>query len=142
MHYERMMNKGRNPTEADIISFIGQSGLWQELRDFLDTSYDFIPEIIYYGNKYGWTMRYRKSGRTLCSLFPEKGAFTLLLVLGAKEAEKASHLIHELTPEVSQLFGDTKQLHDGRWLWIRVTSTNILRDAKNLIAIKKRPKRK
>ncbi len=38
--------------------------------------------------KYIGTLRYRKSGKTLCSFFPEKDAFTVLIVLGKKEVEK------------------------------------------------------
>ena len=71
------------------------------------------PETLFYGKKYGRTVRYRKSGKTLCSLFPEKSGFTVLINLGGKEAEKALAIRDELSSKVNELLGAAKQLHDG-----------------------------
>ena len=88
--YIRMMNKTEKPSSKKIMGYIGdQLGTkWLELEKYLKTHYDLQQETIYYGDKYGWTVRYRKSGKTLCSLFPEKGAFTILITLGKKESEQ------------------------------------------------------
>jgi len=69
----RMTDKAREPTEEEIVSFIGEQTkeAWLEIRQFLEDRYDLVPETIFYGTKYGWTIRYRKGGKTLCSLFPE-----------------------------------------------------------------------
>ena len=82
--FERLKDTTNEPTEEITINFIGKqaSKTWIYLRQFIEENYDFKPETVFYGNKYGWTVRYRKSGKTLCSLFPEKGAFTVLVVLG------------------------------------------------------------
>ena len=73
-----------NQTLKKIISFIGDhvATKWLEMENFLKTYYDFKPETVFCGNKYGGTVKYRKSGGTLCSLFPEKGSFTVLITLG------------------------------------------------------------
>jgi hypothetical protein len=52
------------------------------------------------------------------NVFPEKGGFTVLIVLGKKESEKALSIRDELSSEIHKLLGDTEQLHDGRWLRI------------------------
>ena len=72
--FRRMTDKAREPTEEEMLSFIGEPAkeAWLEIRQFLEDRYDFVPETIFYGAKYGWTIRYRKDGKTLCSLFPEK----------------------------------------------------------------------
>ena len=89
---------------------------------------------------YGYSNhRYRKSGKTLCSLFPESSAFTALVVVGRKEAEKVSRILDELSPATRKLIGDTKQLHDGRWLWIRVLEPAQVEDVKRLLATKRKP---
>lgn len=117
-----MTDNAREPTEEEIVRFIGEQAkeAWLEIRQFLEDRYDLVPETIFYGAKYGWTIRYRKGGKTLCSLFPEKGGFTVLVVLGKKESEKALSIRDELSSKIRMLFGDTEQLHDGRWLWIRL----------------------
>lgn len=121
MLYQRMIDGDIKPTEDDMTKTVGKrSSLWLEIRKYVEENYDFTPELIYYGQKYGWTLRYRKSGKTLCSLFPEKDAFTVLVVLGKKEVEKTFSIIDRLNPEARTLFENAEQKRDGRWLWIRV----------------------
>jgi len=96
---------------------------------------------VFYGKKYGWAIRYRKSGKTLCSLFPEKGTFTALVVLGGKEAEKALSVLEEFGPRVRKLLEGTEQLRDGRWLWIRVLSEDEAEDIQELLRVKRRPRK-
>jgi hypothetical protein len=142
--FVRMLDKGHKPSEKEIEKTIGGKVVkaWNDIRSFLNKYYDFTPELCFYGNKYGWTIRYRKSGKTLCSLFPESGAFTVLIVLGNKEMEKVFSIIDELGPEVASVIKGASQYHDGRWLWLRVRSKNQLRDIKELIELKKAPKEK
>ena len=139
----RMTDKAREPTEEEIVSFIGEQTkeAWLEIRQFLEDRYDLVPETIFYGAKYGWTIRYRKGGKTLCSLFPEKGGFTVLIVLGKKESEKALSIRDELSSKIYKLLGNTEQLHDGRWLWIRLLTTSDTDDVKKLLQIKRKPKK-
>ena len=137
-----MTDKACKPTEEEIASFIGERAkeAWLEIKRFIEDRYDFVPETMFYGKKYGWTIRYRKGGKTLCSLFPEKGGFTVLIVLGKKESEKALSMRDELSSKIHKLLGDTKQLHDGRWLWIRLLTTSDTDDVKKLLQIKRRQK--
>ena len=139
MEFERMLNEDHDPTEKEILATIGVADLWLDLNQYLDQRYDFLPDQVFYGKKYGWTIRYRKSGKTLCSLFPESGAFTALVVLGRKEGEKASQILDELSPATRKLIGSTKQLHDGKWLWIRVLEPAHVEDVKRLLATKRKP---
>jgi hypothetical protein len=139
MEFSRMLNEDQDPSEEEILTTIGNTDLWLNLKKYIDQSYDIIPEKVFYGKKYGWTIRYRKSGKTLCSLFPEHGAFTTLVVLGKKEGGKASQIFDDLTPSTRQLFGSTKQLHDGKWLWIRVHQPDHVEDIKRLLALKRKP---
>lgn len=140
MSFERMLEKHHQPTDKEILDTIGDTMFWQKLRDFLESSYDFTPELVNYG-KHGWTIRYRKSGKTLCSLFPEQGAFTALIVLGKKETEKVLPIIDQLNSNIQKLIGDTQQLHDGRWLWIRVRNQTDIESIKEILKLKRKPKR-
>ncbi len=139
MSYERMIDKDHQPTDRDILKTIGDTAAWLELRQYIESSYDFAPELVDYG-KYGWTIRYRKSGKTLCSLFPEKGAFTALVVLGKKEAEKALSMMDQFNATVRKLYNDAEQLRDGRWLWIRVRKQSDINSIKELLKLKRNPK--
>lgn len=139
MSYERMLDKDHQPTDREILKTISDTAPWLELRQYLESSYDLAPELVDYG-KHGWTIRYRKSGKTLCSLFPERGAFTALVILGKKEAEKALSMMDQFNARVRKLLDDAEQLHDGRWLWIRVRKQSDINSIKELLKLKRKPK--
>ena len=135
-----MLDEDHEPSEKEILAAIGVGDLWLDLKQYLEQRYDFLPEVVFYGKKYGWTVRYRKSGKTLCSLIPEYGAFIVLIVLGRREAEKAAEIFDELSPMTQKLIGSTKELNDGKWLWIRVQKPAHIEDVKRLLVTKREPR--
>ncbi|WP_438432719.1 DUF3788 family protein [Gorillibacterium sp. sgz500922] len=70
MAFDRMLDKNVIPARSDIYEFMGNQATdaWIEITDFLDENYDFEPETVFGGNNYGWCVRYRRSGKTLCAL--------------------------------------------------------------------------
>ena len=138
-----MLDKTRKPDSKEIITFIGDqvTTKWLEMEDFLKTHYDSKPETVFYGNKYGWLVRYRKSGRTICSLFPEKGSFTVLITLGKKESDLVLSMKDQLNSQIFKVIQESRQLHDGRWVWIRILKPNDITDIKKILAVKRKPKR-
>ncbi len=142
--HQRMFDRTQEPSERDIISFMSDTDAitaWKQLKKYLETRYDLLTETIYYGDRYGWVVRYRKSGRTIVSLFPERNSFSFLIVYGKKEIDKFSAKESEFLPAILDVFQNTKKLHDGKWLWIRVMDLTTFEDLKKLIAIKRKPKK-
>jgi len=142
--FTRMMDKARKPTEEDMMSFVGEraEAAWTELRQFIEDNYDFLPETAFYGAKHGWAIRYRRSGRTLCSLFPEKGGFSVLIVLGRKDSEMALSMRDGLSTRMNAILRSTEQLHDGRWLWIEMLTASDTDDIKMLMLVKRKPRKR
>ncbi len=136
------MDGAHTPIEQEIEDFIGESakGAWVKLRRFLKENYDIVPEMIF-DKKHGWDVRYRKSGRTLITLTPEKDAVRILIVLGREESEKALSMRDKLSSKMCKLIENTKQLHDGRWLWIRLFQAKDAEDVEKLLLIKRKPKK-
>jgi hypothetical protein len=142
IEYQRMMDGTHTPIEKEIADFIGEPAKEAsvKLRRFLKENYDIVPEMIF-DKKHGWDVRYRKSGKTSITLTPEKGAVRILVVLGREESEKALSMRNELRPRMLKLIEDTKQLHDGRWLWIRLFQTGDVEDIEKLLPLKRKPKK-
>ena len=141
MNYERMRNKEARPSENDILESIGGgAALWTQIHEYIAQNYDFAREKKFYAKKYGWTVRYRKSGRTLCSFFPETGAFSALIVLGSKEAAKVDAIKARLNANVRSVFEQTEQLRDGKWMWIRVLEESDVESIKMLLGAKRKPR--
>jgi len=115
MEFARMLDEDQQPSEEEILAAVGAGNLWSDLKKYIDQSYDFVPEKVFYGKKY-----------------PEHGAFTALVVLGKKEGEKVAEILDELSTATRDLIGSAKQLHDGKWLWIRVLEPSHVEDVKLL----------
>ena len=141
MPYERLLDKKCIPTDQDILETIGdKSDLWLSIHEFIENNYDFDKELAFFSKNYGWTVRYRKSKKTLVSCFPEEGAFSALLVLGRAEADKVNQIREELNEEFLSVFDNTEQLRDGRWMWLRILTRQDLDSLIKVIQIKRRVK--
>lgn len=140
MAFERLLNKKNTPTNEEILSTLGPAAkLWLTIHRFIQHNYNFEKQLAFFSKNYGWTVRYRKGTKTLVSCFPENGAFSALLVLGKAESEKANGIRDELNDNFLSVFDTTEQLHDGRWLWIRVCTLQDLDSLLKVIAIKRKP---
>jgi hypothetical protein len=148
MPHERLLDKTRQPTDADMLAAVGPelAGSWTELRRFLVETYAIEPTFNSGGQRYGWNLQYRKGGRPLCELYPEHGSFTALVILGAKELEAALAQLEAFGPTVRQALVDTPRFHDGCWMYIRLCDPAAARqdgeDIQRLILLKKKPPRK
>ena len=121
MNQKYTQNQNCEPTEKQMLELLGSKALlWSSLREYLASSYpQCIPVFTVEGKKADYTIRYRKSGKTLVTLYPGKKSLTVLVVLGKKEVDKVEQFENKLSKKIRELFKNTNQLHDGRWLWIR-----------------------
>ncbi|MCP4135135.1 MAG: DUF3788 domain-containing protein [bacterium] len=141
MKFDRMLNKAVRPSEGEMLEFIGSRvDLWERIHNYVKEHYDFKPELAFFTKKYGWTIRYKKSGRTLCYFFPEDGAFSILIVLGAKESANVESIKKKLNKKVRTVFENTEQLRDGRWMWIRMLEKSDIDSLVLLLTAKRKPK--
>ena len=135
-----LLDKDHPPTWQEIEQTLGDAwGAWDRLTRYLAETYPEIPpELSYGGKKYGWNLWYRKSGKSLLSLFPNEGYFVAQIVLGSAQVEQALSL--ELGENVGSLLRQTPQLHDGRWLYIQASTEQDVGDIQQLLRLKRRPK--
>lgn len=139
--YQRMLNDSVKPTERKITATLGirATKLWKELRTFLKVNFDYTPELTFYGRNYGWCYRYSRKGKTLCVLFPESKAFSVLVVFGKKEIAKFNEEKSSFNRDTQSVFNNAHQYHDGKWLYTRVFNRSDVQDVKSLVAIKRKP---
>lgn len=143
MAYERIYTKEPLPDFETIRSFIGEPAIqiFDQLIAFLDGHYDFTKEIYFGGKSYGVMVRYRKNGKTLLGIFPERDGFSIVLVYGKKEVETFEEARPEFSDYICKIFDTTKQYHDGRWLLIRIEDARYFDELIKMIKIKKKPKK-
>lgn len=137
MEYRRLLDKLIVPTENTIVNVLGHNySLWQEVSNYILSKKSFQVETKFFTKKYGWSKRFFKGSKTLCYLFPETEAFSMLIIFGEKETDRIENIQDELKKSIYDTFMKTEQLHDGRWVWIRVLDSSDLITIKKMIDVK------
>lgn len=145
MEWNLLYGSDREPEHENIRSYVGKAvPLWDELQAYLGEAYR-IPSKMSYSKcsgQPGWNVKYQKSGKSLCTLYPMEDFFIALVVIGTKEEAEteAAMALGEFTPYLRELYGRTAFSCGGRWLMIRVEDRAVLEDVKKLVAIRVKPR--
>lgn len=132
----------RVPTNEELYSIMGEEKfkVWSEINCFIEKNYN-VEYLWDRGGKTGiYELKYRKSGKTLCALYPREQGMRILIVFGKVEREKFEGSRSEFSQYVNDFYDNTHQYHDGKWLYLDYNSNLPIEDIKKLILIKKKPK--
>ena len=132
-----------HPAPDDLPRHMSERGqqLWRALTGWLRNAYALEGEIAWTDEDSGWVLRYRRNDRALVTLFPTAdGGFSALVVLGPSIWGSVDNL--ELGPATWAAFNDATPYADGRWLWLRVTGPETVKDIQRLVALKSPPPRR
>lgn len=142
MNWNELYSKGSPPDVTAVSSHV-KSPLFEELCTHLEHTYSVSSTIEHStcSGAPGWNLKYKKSGRALCTLYPGQGFFTCLVSIGSRETVAAELLLPLCTNYLQELYRNARPLRGGRWLMIEVTSREILEDVKALIALRMKPKK-
>ncbi len=111
---------------------------WRSLNVHIQESFAAQPQLTYSAcaAQPGWNVKYKKSGKALCTLYPEKDGFIALVVLGAADMLRFEAMRPVCTPYIAGLFDEARTFNNTKWLMIRVADDEVLGDVKNLLALK------
>ena len=132
-------DKTRKPDSEQIDRYIANP-LFSELCEYMDSEYKALREIAYSGDKVllGWNVKFAKSGRTLCRVYPEQGSFSVLIVVGKKEKERTEALLGQMSEQFRTIYNNTVEGMGQRWLIFRLTGHDALyEDLLTLIKIRR-----
>jgi hypothetical protein len=112
--------------------------LWLELNGFVQERYKSAPKIQFSicAGKPGWNVKYQKSGKSICTLYPEKNCFVALVVIKLELApmvEKAEPAFH---PLIVDMVKNSKPFNNTLWLMITVENRSVLESVMDLIVLK------
>ena len=137
MNWNQSYPKSQQPSLAEISAFIANP-LWGEFCRWTEERYTVLPKVEHSTciGAPGWNVKYKKGGRSLCTLYPDEGAFTVLVTVGAKEAPQAELLLPAFSAYLRELFSRTQPFNGARWLMIRVSDPRVLEDVKQLVSLR------
>ncbi|MBP7175086.1 MAG: DUF3788 domain-containing protein [Thermoclostridium sp.] len=145
MEWHELFPQERQPTMENIAAYIGgeSSLLWQSLIDYMQKAYQLKPKMTYSvcSGKPGWNIKLQKSGQSLGTLYPEKNAFSVLVVFSYKLDPIMEAILPMLSPEMADLYrnaGDYMKI--GKWLMFQINNATTVEDYKKMMAVKLPPK--
>lgn len=88
--------------------------------------------------EHGWNIKFKKSGKTLCTIYPREAYFTVLLIVGQKEKESVESILAGCTDTLQEIYRQTKEGNGQKWLMIDLEDEDSLYyDVLRLIEIRK-----
>lgn len=140
MKWHEVFSSDQIPSFEDIRDYIGEAkSNWDELVLYIEETYKPKQQLDYSkcSAQPGWNVKYKKSNKSLCTLYPMSGYFIALVVVGAKEESEVEFAMQ------AGVFSDyVKELYQnaafcmGKWLMIEVKNNDVLNDIKHLIEIR------
>lgn len=76
----------------------------------------------------GWNIKFKKAGKTLCTIYPRETYFTVMVVVGKNEKETVESILSELTTGLQDIYNQTKEGNGQRWLMIDLEDKDDLYD--------------
>lgn len=137
MEWSELYNRFHQPAKENFSEYVNDD-LWQELNSYLKETYHTLPQIGYSGcsMQKGWNVKYRKIGRSLCTLYPMQGYFITLVVIGEREMNEAELLMPLCSEYTQKLFRQTVSGYGGKWMMIEVIKPDVLNDVKKMIELR------
>lgn len=124
-----LQDKTLRPTLEDISGYVRNPVFRQFCQTIKDT-YTCCEKIDYSSCSWekGWNIKFKKSGKTLCTLYPREGYFTVLVVVSAKEKTAVEAMLPACTAELQTIYQQTKEGNGQRWLMVDLEDRDSLYD--------------
>ena len=66
----------------------------------------------------GWNIKFKKAGKSLCTIYPRESYFTVMVVIGLKEKASTEMLLPECCTELRGIYENTREGNGQKWLMI------------------------
>lgn len=135
-----LLDAGHTPSSEEIENYISEPAraLWRDMNIFIQEHYKVSPKTTYSkcAAKPGWNVKYAKSGKSICTLYPEENSFTALVVITLDLEPVIDSMSSGLEPGVVELIRSARPFSGTKWLMITVTNKAVLSNVKQLLLLK------
>lgn len=64
----------------------------------------------------GWNIKFKKAGKTLCTVYPKETFIQVMVVIGKREKAPVEALLPSCSPALRELYAQTREGNGQRWL--------------------------
>ncbi len=132
------------PSQSTMTDLLGQPlfEVWQKLCEVIDEKYEMERLWNAGGKNWIYEYKYRRGGKTLCSLYAKDNRIGFMIIFGKNEREKLEEIRDTLSDAVCRRYDEAKTYRDGKWVMFEPTDTSEFDDYMKLLAVKRKPNRK
>lgn len=136
--------QGSLPTNQDLNEMLGTEkyNIWENLCNLIESLYemDILGKNTKWNN-WKYEHKYRRGGKTLCTLYVKDNYFNIQIVFGKDERAKFENEQDTYSDEIQSIYNNSTTYHDGKWMSFEPTN-QLLEDIRKLLYIKRKPNRK
>lgn len=140
-----ILDGSREPSDEELLGYMDNpvKKLWKGINDFIQEKYKTSPKMAYSkcSGKPGWNRKYKKSGKSLCTLYPEKGGFVALIVILQDSLPVVEAMYPDFEKEVVDVITSAQPLNGTFWLMVPVKNSRALENVKDLLVLKHNPEK-
>lgn len=132
------------PSQSTMTDLLGQPlfEVWQKLCVVIDEKYEMERLWNAGGKNWIYEYKYRRGGKTLCSLYAKDNRIGFMIIFGKNEREKLEEIRDTLSDAVCRRYDEAKTYRDGKCVMFEPTDTSEFDDYMKLLAVKRKPNRK
>jgi hypothetical protein len=135
-----IFNKSYEPTIKEINDFVGGGAKkrWLDIQQFIIDNYQAKMQTSYSrcSAMPGWNVKYKKSGKAVCTLYPREDYYAILIVLNEEDMEWFKGIRNGFTDHVLNRYDNSGMMNGTKWVMIDVSDDEILNDVKGIIKLK------
>lgn len=129
------------PTNQELSEMLGAEKykVWATVCNLIESLYEM--EILRKNtnwNNWKCEHRYRRGGKTLCTLYANEKGFMIQIVFGKEERAKFENEQNIYSDEVQSIYNNSTTYHDGKWMSFE-PANSLLEDIQRLLYIKRKP---
>ena len=132
-----------NPSAEELVKLVGKPlyDVWTALTGLIDAKYDTERLWNSGGKAWKYEYKYRRGGKTLCSLYARGNCIGFMVIFGKDERTKFEEERDCYSKETQTIYDKAQTYHDGKWMMFEPTDTALFSDFMRLLSIKRKPNR-
>lgn len=134
-----LQNKDYCPSLDEIAAYV-QNPVFSQFCEEIRAAYSCKEKIEYSAcsMEKGWNIKFRKSGRALCTVYPREQYFTVMVVVGQREKAAVEAILPGCTGALREIYSHTRECNGQRWLMIDLEDQDgLYRDVFRLTGIRR-----
>ena len=127
--------------KSEVKDFV-DTPLWDGLDSFLRHKHKIKPKIAYSGCSMdngiwkGWNVKYQKSGKSLCTLYPKQGYIQALVPVSLPDVNEVELMLVTFAEYTQNLIKTSVTGRNGKSLAFIVEDDIVLQDMKHIISLR------